>query len=368
MRRLLGAFREQDAVIGEDRDRHAIEARKAADERFAIELLELMEFRPVNEARDHFAGVIGFADILRHEAMHFGRIIERLGRFGKVERLGLRLCQRTNNGAHNGKRMGIMGRVMVGHAGLAGMNVCAAEVFGGDHLPCRGLHQRRTAEEDGPLLAHDDGLVRHGRHIGAACGTAAHDRGDLGNAFRAHLGLVVEDPAEMLAVREDFGLVRQVRAAAIDQIDAGQMILERHFLRAKVLLHRHREVGAALHRGIIADDQAFAAFDPAHARDETRAGGFIVVHAIGRQRADLKEGRARIQQAFDSLPRQQFAPLDMAFPGRFRPAKCRFGGFFAQFGKKRAHGRFVGGKFATGHIKAGFQNRHNASHWNFVPA
>jgi hypothetical protein len=58
----------------------------------------------------------------------------------------------------------------------------------------------------------------------------------------------------------------------------------------------------------------------------------------------------------------------MALARGFRPAKGRFGGFPAQFGKKRLHGRFVGGKFAAGHIKAGFQNRHNASQWNFVPA
>ncbi len=45
--------------------------------------------------------------------------------------------------------------------------------------------------------------------------------------FDAHLRLVEEDAAEMVAVGEDLGLVRQVGAAAVDQIDARQPVLAR---------------------------------------------------------------------------------------------------------------------------------------------
>jgi hypothetical protein len=45
--------------------------------------------------------------------------------------------------------------------------------------------------------------------------------------FDAHLRLVEEDSAEMVAVGEDLGLVRQVRSAAVDQIDARQPVLLR---------------------------------------------------------------------------------------------------------------------------------------------
>ena len=162
--------------------------------------------------------------------------------------------------------------------------------------------------------------------------------------------------------------MRQVRAAAIDQIDTWQVIFEGHFLRAQMLLHRHREIGAALHCRIIADDQAFAPLNPADPRDQACAGGFVIIHAIGGQRTDFEKGGARVQQAFDSFTRQQFSALYMAFARRFRASDGGISGFFLQFGKKRLHGGFVGGKFATGHIKTGFQNRHNASHWNFVPA
>jgi hypothetical protein len=36
----------------------------------------------------------------------------------------------------------------------------------------------------------------------------------------------------MIAVGEDFGLMRQVRAAAVDQVDARQMVLLGNLLRA----------------------------------------------------------------------------------------------------------------------------------------
>ena len=109
--------------------------------------------------------------------------------------------------------MGVVGGVVIHHAGLAGVNVGAAEVFCRDDLAGRGFHQWRAAEEDGALLADDHRLVGHGGHVSAAGGARAHDGGDLRDAARAHVGLVVEDAAEVFAVGEDFRLVRQVRAA-----------------------------------------------------------------------------------------------------------------------------------------------------------
>ena len=50
--------------------------------------------------------------------------------------------------------------------------------------PGGGLHQGRAAQEDGAGAVDDDGLVAHGRDVGAAGGAAAHDRGDLGDARR----------------------------------------------------------------------------------------------------------------------------------------------------------------------------------------
>ena len=50
-------------------------------------------------------------------------------------------------------------RIVIGDAGDAGVDVGAAELLGRDHLAGRGLHQRRAAQEDRALVAHDDALV-----------------------------------------------------------------------------------------------------------------------------------------------------------------------------------------------------------------
>src|SRR5207253_764539 len=81
----------------------------------------------------------------------------------------------------------------------ARVHVAAAEVFRADHLAGGRLHQRRAAQEDGALVLDDDRLVAHGRHVGAAGGARAHHHGQLRDALRAEVGLVVEDAAEVVA-------------------------------------------------------------------------------------------------------------------------------------------------------------------------
>ena len=163
---------------------------------------------------------------------------------------------------------------MIGDAGDAPVHVGAAEFLGGDDLAGRGLHQRRAAEEDRALLAHDDRSRRtspaHRRRppcsepmTTAICGMPGADM----------LRLIVEDAAEMIAVGKDLVLQRQEGAAGIDQIDAGQAVLARDLLRAQMLLHRHRIVGAALDGRVVGDDHALAAGDAADAGDRCRAAG-----------------------------------------------------------------------------------------------
>ena len=132
------------------------------------------------------------------------------------------------------------------------------------------------------------GLVAHRRHVGAARRARAHHHRDLRDALRAHVGLVEEDAAEVLAVGEDLVLARQEGAAGVDQVDARQAVLLRDLLRAQVLLHRHRVVGAALHRRVVGDDHAFAARDAADAGDH--AGGRAPRRRTCRRR---RAGRSR---------------------------------------------------------------------------
>ena len=107
-------------------------------------------------------------------------------------------------------------------------------------------------------------------HVGAAGRARAHHDGDLRDALGRHARLVEEDAAEVLAVGEDLGLQRQERAARVDEVDARQPVLERDLLRAQVLLHRDRIVGAALDRRVVGDDQHLAARHAADAGDDAR--------------------------------------------------------------------------------------------------
>jgi hypothetical protein len=129
-----------------------------------------------------------------------------------------------------------------------------------------GLHQRRPGQEDGALVLHDDRFVAHRRHVGATRGARAHPDRELRDAERAHLRLVEEDAAEVLAVGEHLVLVRQVGAATVDEVDAGQAVLLRDLLRAQVLLHRQRVVGAALHGGVVSDHHALDTRHPPRGR------------------------------------------------------------------------------------------------------
>jgi len=135
----------------------------------------------------------------------------------------------------------------------------------------------------------------------------------------------------MLAIGEHLGLMRQVGAAAVDQIDARQPVLLRDFLRTQMLLDRHRVIGAALHRGIVAHDHALA---PRHAPDpgdHARAGDVVtVIQPIGGELAHFEERRTRIEQPLHPLAGQQLAARDMPLAAAFGPAQRRLGNAGAQ--------------------------------------
>ena len=201
------------------------------------------------------------------------------------------------------------------------MDVRAAQLLGGDLLARRRLHERRAADEDRAGALDDDRLVAHRRDVRATGRARAHDSGDLRYAGRREASLVVEDPAEVVAVREDLGLERQERAARIDEVDARQPVLLGHLLRAQVLLHRQREVRASLDRGVVRDDHALAALDDADAGDDPRRRRLVVVHAPCGERRELEEGRVRVAQPVDPLAGRELAARAVALE-RFVPTSA----------------------------------------------
>ena len=250
----------------------------------------------------------------------------------------------------------VLGEV-IDHPRFARVQFAAAEVFGGNFLAGRGLDQRWPRKENSALPAHDDALVAHRRDVGSACGAAPHHAGNLRDAFGAHVCLIEKDPSEMVAVGEDLALVRQVGPAAVDQIDARQVIGLGNLLRAQVLLDRHRVVSAALHGRIVAHDHALAARDAADRGDDPRAGYFALIHVARRQLPDLEQRRARIEQPLHPFTGQQFAARGMPFTALLVPAQCNLGHLVAKLLRKRSVMRFPRLCFGAVGIKGGGKNR-----------
>ena len=248
---------------------------------------------------------------------------------------------------------------MIDDAGNPRVHIAAAELLGGHHFASSRFHQRRTAEKDGALVAHDDGFVAHRGHVGAAGGARTHDHRDLRNGRRRHVGLVVEDAAEMFGVGKHFVLARQVRAARVHEVHAGQPVFLGDALRAQMFLDADGVVRAALHRRVVADDHAFAAGDAADAGDDAGAGRFVAIHAESRERRQLEERRARVQQHLHAIAGQQFAARHVFGARRIPAAQRAFRLAGLQFGDQRAHGRFIGGEFSAFPIDFGFEQRHD---------
>ena len=206
--------------------------REAADQGGAVAGLEFVEIAAVDDARDHFAYIEGLARVDGDHAIQFLRRVFGFDGCTQGHLLRFFTVQVRDDGARQRQRMQIVLRQVVDHAGQARVHVAAAQVFGRHHFARRRFHQRRAAEENRALLLDDDRLVAHGRHIRAARGARAHHHGDLRDALGRQIRLIVEDAAEMVAVGEDVVLVRQVGAARVDQVDAGQVVLVGDFLGA----------------------------------------------------------------------------------------------------------------------------------------
>ena len=153
VRALLRRLGEEHALVREDRDRIALDPREAAHERLAVELLELVEARAVDDPADHRAGVELVAEVLGHEAVQVGRVEHGLLDGRELPGRGERRIEVADDLARDRERVLVGGREVVGDAGAPRVDVGASELLGGHVLPGRGLHERRAADEDRPRSA-----------------------------------------------------------------------------------------------------------------------------------------------------------------------------------------------------------------------
>src|SRR5690606_25665817 len=196
--------------------------------------------------------------------------------------------------------------------------------------------------------------------VGAARGGGAHHGGDLRDPLTAHPRLMVEDPPEVVAVGEHLVLHRQIGAAGVDEIEAGQAVLLRDLLGAQVLLHRHREVGAALDGRGVGEDEAVAAVDHPDPGDDPGARRGPVVHPLRRERCDLEEGAAGIEELVDAFAGEELAAGAVLLPRRLGPAPGRGRETLPQLGDQGVHRGGAGRGLRRGGVDGGAQLLHGA--------
>ena len=323
MRALLGRFGEQNPVVGDDPHRTALHMRKTSDQCLAIAWLKFIKARAVHRARNHFANVIRRAQIRGNNAKNLFGVIGRLLARLPVHAHGPLTVQMAHGTTRQRQSMRIIFCEVIRHTREARMHIPATQVFSCDNLARRRLYQGGACQEDCPLLFNNDGHIRHGRHISAPSRARPHNHGNLRNALGAHLGLIVKDTPEVVTVRENLVLLRQVRPTTVDQVDTGQAVLLRNLLGAQMLLYRHREIGAAFNGGIVANDHAFLPRDHTDPRNHPRRRRGIVIHPMRRRRADLQKRAPSIQEVGHTVTRQHLATAHMPLTRAFTaPQRC----------------------------------------------
>ncbi len=220
---------------------------------------------------------------------------------------------------------GIVREAVVDHSGDVDLHLSAAEGLIVDALADRRLHEVGASQEDRSVALDDERLVRHDRQVGPAGDARTEDGRNLVDALGGKAGVVVEDPPEMIAVREDLVLHRKKDPGRIHQVDHRQSVLHRDLLGAEDLLAGQREPGPSLDRGVVGDHHALATAHGAETDHDPggRSPAPLLVQTPGSKRAELQKLRPAVDQGLHPLPGQELALLRPAWrrPSPHRPAR-----------------------------------------------
>ncbi len=149
----------------------SIDAREAADDRRAVQRLELVKARSVDEPRDDLVHVVLRPNVLRYEGVEIFRIVcRRLGHDPVVDAPIRGTLELGDDLARDGDGVRIVEREMIRDTGDAGVQIGAAELLGRDLDAGGGFYERRTTDEDRSLTLHDHGLVAHRGYVRAPGG------------------------------------------------------------------------------------------------------------------------------------------------------------------------------------------------------
>ena len=313
--------------------------------------LVLLELAPVYNPGDDVPHVVLARRRVREDAVDFAAV--ECGRRGwlPIEHPTGTIAYRAGQRADAMQARRVVRLAKVDRAADGGVHPCAAKLLRGDFLADRRLDECRPGEIEAAALGHQQ-RVAHDRQIRPAGDAVAHDRGNLRNAARTHHRVVVEDPAEIVLVREHLLLQRKEDPRRIDEIDRGDPILEGDDLRAQDLLAGHREKGAGFHRGVVGDHHELPAAHGADPRDHParRRAAPLFVHPEGGKHRELEKRCARIDQRSNALACREtsLGVLTLDPGGSTAEADRLF--VLAKFSDERGHRRRVPSKLGARHI------------------
>src|SRR5206468_11660156 len=85
VRRLESGLGKQHAIVSDDADQVAVNARKASDQSRAVAGLELVQTAAIDQTGEQFVDIVRDAGVTRDHAVQLGRVIDRLFRLLAIE-------------------------------------------------------------------------------------------------------------------------------------------------------------------------------------------------------------------------------------------------------------------------------------------
>ena len=172
----------EQAIVGDDADRPALDAGIGADDGFAVFFFVLGEAGFVHDGFEHLAHVEGLGAL-------YGEVFEQFffGAFGgfgldAVEACAFGLGEARHEVADGFEAVGIVFAFVVGDAGDFAGSGGAAEGLLVHDFAYGCAHEVGAGEKDGACAFHDQRFIGHDGQVGSACHATAHDGGDLRDA------------------------------------------------------------------------------------------------------------------------------------------------------------------------------------------
>ena len=173
--RLQRRLGEQDAVVGEDRHRVAVQVREAGHQRGAVVGLNSSSSRAVDDARDDLAHVVGLARVGGDHAVDLLGGIERLARLAHVQ--ARRACVQfrlRDDSPHDGERVRVVQREW---SATPETRVCTSAPPSSSALTTSPVAAFTSGGPPRKIVPWPLTMIdssRHRRHVGAARGARAH--------------------------------------------------------------------------------------------------------------------------------------------------------------------------------------------------